>query len=292
MSTSTNWLIKPGMVKLLVEEHPKFRSNRLKDVEVHEESDADILISGTPYLGQDSICWRCNRAITDPASIARGVGPDCAAALGIPDSINASSELERVERVWIPKNQIINPPFTARGTLSRAADRGKKYKATLALGDVRKKSKTDQPDVVGVLIFDCPWISKGFNVERAQIEGYFWSHLDKVACFKYSNNTLEQLYSMCAKWKIELSLSEELQEALSNLHAIKAARNLDLAADGMNTRQSIKQMTPEDADAYEWREILNFDPWHHQAQAIRWAAHLLSVSMPSKNSEKPLKEEE
>ncbi len=38
---------------------------------------------GTAYAIESSRCWRCNRKLTVPASLHRGVGPECAKQLGI-----------------------------------------------------------------------------------------------------------------------------------------------------------------------------------------------------------------
>lgn len=43
---------------------------------------ADPLKAGETYAMQSGDCWRCGRKLTVPASLKRGMGPDCAAKMG------------------------------------------------------------------------------------------------------------------------------------------------------------------------------------------------------------------
>lgn len=55
-----------------------------KAIDVLVTADKETRIDlGSAYAMEAGRCWRCNRKLTVPASLHRGVGPDCAEKLGI-----------------------------------------------------------------------------------------------------------------------------------------------------------------------------------------------------------------
>ena len=88
-----------------------FPSTLLTSVEALAKSERAYLVKGVFEFKRHSVCWKCNKVITNEKSIHFGLGPDCAKLLGVPwDSSKEDLEQWKLENMsfegWIEKSHI------------------------------------------------------------------------------------------------------------------------------------------------------------------------------------------
>jgi hypothetical protein len=244
---------------------------RVKMVEA--ETPKSFQVELQPEFMSRSACWRCGRAISNELSILWGVGPDCAASLGLPweeppeyrndyaeeniikvflPKSFLSEETQEELRALLPEDQTVKPPVDL------------KPKAHIAVEDMRLRLR-------------CPWVNERFIAALRDIHGREYHSIDKSNSFDRTEENIVKLVETVNFWGLNPCLdtaSQRLYDAAMRNQKLLVQR---LEGHGADTLENLKDVNV-DATRYDWG--LKTIPWQHQAQAILFAATLMGIDVP------------
>lgn len=257
----------------------KLKSVILKDVKVHAETEKAYRLTGTADYSPSSVCWRCGREITREESISIGVGPDCAAALGIPWEANdvemdAWVTTEGRTTVWVPKKGL-----AIEGQLDFDDD-FTKVEESSSQGSSGKKA-TIKEDCSRILLKH-DWVNHGLVNALKEVNGRKWHPETKTQTFDKTYNNIVKLYSILTQYGLVVTLDqvtkEFMNEAESRIAETAQKKAEKAAAVGVDSIADIKFKNK--FENIDFGELLKTEPWGHQQQAIVFAAAILDLNLP------------
>lgn len=243
------------------------------DVEIHKETQGAILISGKCLVQKSDVCWRCNRVITRQDSIVAGVGPDCAAIIGLNfenltnEEINNS--IEPFEELWIPKSVIESPEdysakpesLSERSNLQMSHGLGNKYK--------------------GKIVLRTPNVNSSFLEEIETLYG-FVNQGHNTFVFTCSVDNAVAIRRIARSWGYVLEVEKSLADIINSSRDKLRQADEYAKSVGAEDLQSMKKLGAEELDKFDWPKLLTTDPWGHQRQCLAYFAPILEIKIPQK----------
>lgn len=217
-----------------------FPSLLLINVEVKAKSEQAYLVKGQFEFQRYSICWKCNRVITNEVSTQIGLGPDCATALNIPwdksiPEIEAWKQDNCSFEGWIEKRYI-----------DRILENGLEIAEILC--DVIDEShdvKIDQTLFISLFTEDStkterisattnpPRINNQFYEDMQAITSHKWDSASKTNVFFASPSVAKSLVDIADRWKLKIQCdnNEKFQSLLNSNSKIVGRMIIDLSLD-------------------------------------------------------------
>lgn len=233
----------------------------------------EVLIEST--FSERSSCWLCSRTITNAKSLRWGVGPDCAATLGLPWESPPEDNPEYIEtnrkRLYLAKSLI-----TPEQSLTLAA-----YAQTKRTNEPIQKSHIWIED--SFVILKAPFVNKKFVDELKQIDGRTWDFKEKVTKFPKSESSVAKLCAVLKRWGMTVSMDDESERLLKNYADRERSTSAALSEMGVDETGDLK-FSDIPVENYDWGLADGVLPWAHQAQAIMFAATMMGIKVPEKRS--------
>lgn len=249
------------------------KSTLVSILAVEAETPKSFRVELQPEFTRRSACWRCGRSITNEQSLRWGVGPDCAATLGLPWEQAPEDELafsqENRVKLFLPKSflteeriEFLREHLPAQAARPTESDTGPS--ANITLSDDK-------------LWIACPWVNKRFIDELKQVPGRKYHPDGKLNSFDATEDNLESLVGIATRWGMKVSLDAGAQALQERAREQAAALAEALSGHGATSLTDLK-FNHVDIENFDWG--LKTTPWQHQAQAILFAATLMGIAVP------------
>lgn len=244
-------------------------------LEIEKETNKSFLVEVESVFSHSFNCWSCGKIIKDQRSIHWGVGPDCAARLGIPYEEAPEDSDDFIEskrkKLYLSKGILTEEQAVNFRTLIKTKETEADPTSTVRLW------KTD----TGLLAMSTPWLNKKFVDELKVVPNRKWDPRKKITTFAFTDETVGQVSDIFVRWKLLVSMDDQCEDALKR--ATKANKHIiaKLEEHGVTSTAELKgaEINLED---YDWG--LKTSPWPHQRQAILYAATLLGLEVPKKET--------